>query len=82
MLIDGAIIMAIGMGTVFVFLGLMVLLMTLLARVMKKFPTTDMKSDFSAEKSGDSCCAGAAVHEEIAAVIAAVKAFAKEAGDE
>ncbi len=71
MLMDGAIVMAVGMGSVFVFLGLMVFLMTILARIMQSFP-----EDLPVEESPEQDVAPRNC-EDIAVVIAAVKAHMK-----
>lgn len=72
MLMDGAIVMAVGMGSVFVFLGLMVFLMVILARLMQNFPE-DMETEESDEKGLPACTE----HEDIAVILAAVKAHMK-----
>ncbi len=73
MLIDGSIIMAIGMGTVFSFLGTMVAMMQVIARIMKKSPHTlrenVLNRGFSDSEKNHA--------EELAVVIAAARAYAE-----
>jgi sodium pump decarboxylase gamma subunit len=67
MLLDGLIIMAIGMGVVFLFLTLMVIVMNISANIFKLFPEevqTESKINRVIEQN-----------DEIAIVVAAVKAF-------
>ncbi len=71
MLIDGFIIMVIGMGTVFLFLSVMILMMHTVAGFFKAMP-----GEFSAETAVlDSC--EVSQDEEIAVAIAAARAFAE-----
>ena len=74
MLIDGSIIMAIGMGTVFSFLGIMVAMMQAIACLMKNSThvTTqpaDLNHDLSEREKIHS--------EELAVVLAAARAYAE-----
>jgi len=67
MLLDGLIVMAIGMGVVFAFLTIMVMVMNISAGIFKLFPEkvqAESKINKVIEKN-----------DEIAIVIAAVKAF-------
>ncbi len=69
MLIDGFIIMVIGMGTVFLFLTVMIFMMQTVSRFFKPLP-----GEFSAETAVlDNC--EATPDEEIAVAIAAARAF-------
>ncbi|MDD3147308.1 MAG: OadG family protein [Candidatus Riflebacteria bacterium] len=73
MLIDGTVVMAIGMGVVFSFLGVMVAMMNLIAFLMKPYsqmaPVKDAAVTFSAGENNPS--------EELAVVIAAARAFSE-----
>ncbi len=71
MLIDGLIIMVIGMGTVFLFLTVMIFMMQTVSRVLKPLP-----GEFSAETAVLDNCESSA-DEEIAVAIAAARAFAE-----
>lgn len=66
MIVDGVVVMVIGMGTVFTFLGIMVALMHLMAEVMKRV---------SVVAPADSGCSRNS--EELAVVIAAARAYAE-----
>lgn len=71
MLIDGLIIMVIGMGTVFLFLTVMIFMMQTVSRFFKPLP-----GKFSAETAVlDNC--ESSPDEEIAVAIAAARAFAE-----
>lgn len=74
MLIDGTVVMVIGMGTVFSFLGIMVALMHLMAIVMKHFPG---QTPIQVTPTRPSVSADSRQAEEIAVVIAAARAYAE-----
>jgi len=71
MLIDGFIIMVIGMGTVFLFLTVMIFMMQTVSRFFKPLP-----AEFSAETAVLENCE-VSQDEEIAVAIAAARAFAE-----
>ncbi len=71
MLIDGFIIMVIGMGTVFLFLTVMIFMMQTVSRFFKPVP-----GEFSAETAVLENCE-VSQDEEIAVAIAAARAFAE-----
>lgn len=71
MLIDGVIIALIGMGTVFIFLTLIVVLMEIIARIIQCFP--DPYTDLYAQSPSR------IIPDEIVVAIAAAKAFSQEA---
>lgn len=74
MLVDGTIVMVIGMGSVFIFLLIMVALIRVMTRIMKLFPG---QSPVLATAAGFSANPGSSnTTEELAVVIAAAKAFA------
>jgi sodium pump decarboxylase gamma subunit len=75
MLIDGTIVMAIGMGTVCLFLCIMVAMMHLMAFLMKSDPAAIQEPVISHKTAGSNC--SLVQNEEIAVVIAAAKAFAE-----
>ncbi len=72
MLIDGAVVALIGMGTVFVFLTMVVALIDLMSRIMQSFPDPPSPDSQCADRSDRA-------QEEIAVAIAAARAFAQEA---
>lgn len=72
MLIDGLIIAIIGMGTVFLFLTLMVVVMEIISRIMQCFP--DPYSNLHTKVPPRR------IPEEVAVAIAIAKAFSQEAG--
>jgi oxaloacetate decarboxylase gamma subunit len=72
MLIDGVVVALIGMGTVFIFLTMVVALIDLMSRVMQSFPDPPSPDSRYADRSDRT-------QEEIAVVIAAARAFAQEA---
>lgn len=74
MLIDGAIIMVIGTGTVFAFLGIMVCMITLMAYLVNRFPSTNPQT--VAANTGRLSCDNFKA-EKIAIAIAVAKAFAE-----
>ena len=71
MLIDGSVIMLIGMGTVFSFLGILVLLIHLMTFLIKKLPVAGLASPAS------NTLQDIPKAEQIAVVIAAARAFAE-----
>jgi len=72
MLIDGLFVMAIGMGVVFIFLSVMIVVMNITAKVIallnKYFPEQEPESEKTATSVLEQ-------NDEIAVVIAAVRAF-------
>lgn len=74
MLIDGAIIMVIGTGTVFAFLGMLVCMISLIAFLVNLLPTTNTNAIATGvgKLSSDNFKG-----EEIAIAIAIAKAFAE-----
>lgn len=74
MLIDGAIIMVIGTGTVFTFLGIMVCMITLMTYLVNRFPSTNPQT--VAANTGRLACDNFKA-EKIAIAIAVAKAFAE-----
>ncbi len=74
MLIDGAIIMVIGTGTVFAFLGILVCMISLMTLLVKRFPSTNPQA--IATGIGKLSCDNFKA-EKVAIAIAIAKAFAE-----
>ncbi|MDN5280624.1 MAG: hypothetical protein PWR01_4589 [Clostridiales bacterium] len=72
MLVDGLMIAVIGMGTVFLFLSIMIILMEIISRIMQCFP--DPYADLNTKKAPNR------IPEEVVAAILVAKAYSQEAG--